>query len=150
MSKAYPLQTLLDLSQLRMDNAARLLGELLSKEMEANERTVLLAQYRNEYEARFVEAAKKGIGRDALSNYQTFLGRLDQAIAQAQQIVDASKQRTAEGQQAWLAQRSKVKAFDTLSQRHSSRELRIENRQEQKSQDEHGARERDGNSGYED
>lgn len=140
MTKPFPLQTLLDLSQLRMDDATRRLGELLAGEHEAGKRLSLLQEYRAEYHARFAADMQKGMGRQALDNYRTFLHRLDDAITQAQQMVEHSKQRTAAGQRAWIDQRGQVQAFSTLSQRHRSREQGIENRREQKTQDEHTAR----------
>ena len=140
MAKPFPLQTLLDLSQLRMDDAARRLGELLAGEQEAGQRVLLLQQYRDEYHQRFLAAAKNGIGRDAWSNYQSFLGRLDEAILQAHALVEQSKQRTAAGQREWIDKRGRVQAFDSLSERHRRRELNAENRQDQKIQDEHAAR----------
>ena len=140
MVKPFPLQTLLELSQLRMDESAKRLGALLAGEQEAGARLVLLQQYRDEYNERFVAAAQVGIGRDAWSNYQSFLARLDYAIIQAQAMVAQSKLRTADGQRELAAKHGKVKAFDTLSQRHRSRELGMETRKEQKIQDEHAAR----------
>ena len=140
MTKPFPLQSLLELSQLRMDDAARRLGELLAGEQEAGARLILLQQYREEYHQRFLAAASNGIGRDAWGNYQSFLARLDDAIAQAQAMVAHSKQQTAAGQREWINKRGRVKAFDTLSQRHLSREQYVENRKDQKAQDEHTAR----------
>lgn len=140
MAKPFPLQTLLELSQLRMDDAAKRLGQLLAGEQEAGARLLLLQQYREEYKVRFVAAAQNGMGRDAMNNYQSFLARLDDAIAQAQDLVAQSKQRTADGQREWVDKHGRVKAFDTLSQRHRSREQGIENRKEQKTQDEHATR----------
>lgn len=140
MVKPFPLQTLLELSQLRMDESAKRLGELLAGEQEAGARLILLQQYRDEYSQRFVTAAQNGIGRDAWSNYQSFLARLDDAILQAQAMVTQSKLRTAAGQRELAAKHGKVKAFDTLSRRHHTRELNVENRKEQKMQDEHAAR----------
>jgi len=140
VTKPFSLQTLLDLSQLRMDEAGRRLGELLAGEEKDGQRVLLLQQYRAEYRERFAAAAKVGIGLDAMNNYKYFLGRLDEAINQAEEMAAQAKQRTAAGQRVWLDQRSQVKAFDTLSQRHFSREQRIENRKEQKAQDEHAAR----------
>lgn len=140
MSKSFQLQPLLDLSNLRLDEATRQLGKLIAGEQEASQRVELLVQYRAEYHARFLDAASNGLGPDAWRNYQHFLGRLDQAIEQARSLVAASKQRTALGQKNWLAQRGKVKAFDTLAQRHQARALYAENRQEQKQADEHSAR----------
>jgi flagellar FliJ protein len=138
--KAFPLQSLLELSQTRMDEAARRLGQLLASEQEVEKTLTMLIQYRDEYEGRFREAAKNGMAREQWRNYQTFLGRLDEAIAQQRRVVDASKQRTAAGQQAWLDQRNKAKAFDTLSQRHKANEGRAAAKSEQRAQDEHAAK----------
>ncbi|MFA7269797.1 MAG: flagellar export protein FliJ [Sterolibacterium sp.] len=140
MAKPFPLQTLLELSQMRMDDAARRLGELLAGEQEASARVVLLQQYRDEYHQRFLDAAKNGIGRDAWSNYQSFLGRLDDAIAQAQVLATQSKQHTAAGQREWIDKRGRVQAFDSLSERHRRQMENAENRQDQKLQDERAAR----------
>lgn len=139
MTKPFSLQTLLDLSQLKMDDAARRLGELLAGEQEAGNRLNLLTQYREEYHQRFLAAAQTGISRDAWSNYQSFLSRLDDAINQANQMVAQSKQRTAAGQQAWLDQRERRQAFDTLSRRHTTQQQSLANRKEQKELDEHTA-----------
>lgn len=140
MSKPFPLQTLLDLSQQRMDDATRRLGELLANEQEASTRLELLQQYRDEYQNRFITATQNGISRKEIENYRTFLGRLDEAIIQARQMVEQSRWRTGQGQQDWLDKRGRVQAFDTLSQRHHTRQIHQENRQEQKLLDEHAAR----------
>ena len=140
MNKPFHLQPLLDLSNLRLDEAGRQLGALIAGEQEAGARLVLLVQYRDEYQARFINAASNGIGPDTWRNYQHFLERLGQAIDQAQAMVDTSKQRTADGQRNWLDKRGRVKAFDTLAQRHQARVAYADARQEQKQSDEHTAR----------
>lgn len=140
MKRQFPLQSLLDLSQLRLDEATRMLGELISGQQEAAQRLELLIQYREEYQQRFLASAKQGIGREAWHNYQTFIDRLDDAVAQAREMVAASERRTAAGQQEWLSKRGRVKAFDTLAQRHQTRVDYAESKQEQKAFDEHAAR----------
>ena len=139
MSK-FPLQSLLDLSQLRLDEATRRLGELISGEQEASQRLELLTQYRAEYQERFVAAAQAGLSPREWQNFRSFLLKLDDAVNQAGQMVTQSKQRTAAGQQEWIAKRGKVQAFDTLSQRHQARQTQAELRREQKASDEHTAR----------
>ena len=144
--KSFPLQTLLDLSNARMDDAARQLGQLVASEQEVETTLAVLLKYREEYESRFRQAARDGMTRDEWRNYQSFLGRLDEAIAQQRALAEASRLRTANGQKEWLDKRNKVKAFDTLSQRHREHEVRIEAKTEQREQDEHAAkgfRERD-------
>ncbi len=140
MNRQFPLQSLLDLSQLRLDEATRVLGGLISGQQEATQRLELLMQYRDEYQTRFLSTAQNGIGRDAWHNYRAFLDRLDAAVAQAREMVAASERRTAAGQQEWLSKRGRLKAFDTLAQRHQSRVVYAESKQEQKFLDEHAAR----------
>ncbi len=140
MTRAFPLQSLLDLSQLRLDEAGRKLGELIAGEQEASQRHDLLVQYREEYRARFVAAAQAGLSPGEWQNYAGFLGKLDEAIKQADSAKTHTKQRTVAGQQEWVAKRGRVKAFDTLSDRHQSRVAYQDQRQEQKASDEHAAR----------
>jgi flagellar FliJ protein len=138
--KAFPLQSLLDLSQSRMDDAARRLGQLLASEQEVEKTLALLEQYREEYETRFRQAAQTGLTREEWSNYQSFLSRLDEAVSQQRALVHASKQRTVDGQKEWLDKRNRVKAFDALSQRHKANEAYSEAKTEQRAQDEHAAK----------
>ena len=140
MTEPFPLQTLLDLANNRMDEAARKLGELIASENAVEEKLALLVDYRKEYHARFVEAVRNGIGPDAWRNFSAFLGKLDDAIAHQERAVSVSRQRTEQGQQAWVDQRNKVKAFDTLSHRHQSVQARKEAKQEQRLTDEHAAK----------
>lgn len=140
MNNNFKLQTLLDLSHARMDDAARQLGQLLSSEQEGAQKLAMLTQYRDEYQRGFQEAARQGLEQAQWANYQAFLARLDQAVAQQQSALEQSKQRTSDGQKVWLAQRNKSKAFDTLSQRHRSESLKAEARAEQKFTDEHAAK----------
>lgn len=140
MSENFPLQKLLELSQERADEAARKLGELIGAEKEDDRKLALLQQYREEYQARFMDAARLGIGPDEWRNFTAFLGKLDEAIAQQQSIVEASRDRTVAGQQAWIAERNRMKAFDALSQRHQKAVQRKEARQDQRLTDEHAAK----------
>lgn len=140
MSKNFPLQSILDLSHMKLDEATRRLGELIADQQQATEHHDLLVQYRDEYHARFLSAAREGLSREQWRNYQSFLERLDLAISQAGQTVTRTQQQTAAGQQDWLDKRGRVKAFDTLAQRHQAREAYAESRQEQKSLDEHASR----------
>lgn len=140
MNNEFKLQTLLDLSHARMDDAARQLGQLLASEQEGVQKLAMLEQYRDEYQRRFLEAAREGLGREQWSNYQAFLARLEEAITQQHKALDLSRQQTSEGQKAWLGQRNRAKAFDTLSERHRAQLQRASGKAEQKMTDEHAAK----------
>lgn len=140
MTGKFLLQPLLDLANTRMDEAARRLGELIASEKSSQQKLEMLQRYRTEYSERFIEATRAGIGPDAMRNFSAFIGRIDDAIAAQLRVVEQSQQYISQGQQVWMAQRSKVRAFDTLSQRHQHQQAKAESRQEQRTTDEHAAR----------
>lgn len=140
MTEPFPLQPLLDIANSRMDDAARKLGELIASDRAVEEKLELLVNYRKEYQARFIDAARNGIGPDAWRNYSAFLLKLDEAIAHQQRVASESKRRVEAGQQEWVDQRNRVKAFDTLSNRHQAQQARKEAKQEQRLTDEHAAK----------
>lgn len=140
MTGKFPLQPLLDLANTRMDEAARRLGELIASERDGQQKLEMLQSYRDEYHTRFVDAVRNGIGPDAWRNFSAFIGKLDDAIASQRRMVEQSRDRTAQGQEVWLAQRNRVKAFDTLSQRHQANAARQDAKREQKLSDEHTSR----------
>ena len=140
MRSRFHLQPLLDLAQTRTDDAARKLGELIASERSVEQKLKQLEDYRQEYHERFMQAVRDGIGPDAWRNFTAFISRLDDAITAQRRIVEQSRQQTAQGQQSWLNQRNRLKAFDTLSQRHQAGVARSEAKQEQKLTDEHAAR----------
>lgn len=140
MAKPFSLQTLLDLMQNRADDATRALGQLLAAEKDARSRLEMLQQYRQEYADKLYGNAQQGVSQQEWRNYQEFLGRLDEAIDSQTRAVKDSVQRTANGQSHWLEQRNRLKAIDTLSERHQNTERYLANRQEQKQSDEFSAR----------
>lgn len=140
MSHALPLKMLLELAHTKVDDATKRLGELLASEHACEEKLAMLQEYRTEYHRRLMEAAGEGIDPHAWRNYSRFLTKLDEAIMQQQKIVNHSKQMTAMGQQNWLGERNRLKAFDTLSQREEKKQLQKLNKQEQRMSDEHAAK----------
>lgn len=140
MPPPFALQPLLDLSKLHLDEASRELGQLIAGEQEASRRLAILTRYRDEYQARFREAAQRGISREEWSNYASFLARIDDAIVPAAQSVTVTQQRTLAGKQNWVGKQGRVRAFDTLADRHRSKLAGMQNKAEQKASDELGSR----------
>lgn len=140
MSQPFSLQPLLEIMQTRADEATRRLGQLIAAEQNQRSRLQMLEQYREEYAQRLREATADGVTRLILRNYQDFLARIDEAISQQRITVDHSESSTRAGQEHWREQNTRLKAIDTLSQRHDARERYRENRQEQKLLDEFSTR----------
>lgn len=140
MTKPFSLQTVLELMQTRADDATLRLAKLIAAERDAKSKLQMLTQYRDEYAQRFQQAAQNGLNPRDWSNYREFLNRLDEAIAQQGRAVAVQTSNTVNGQKDWQQQRTKLKAFDTLSQRHHNNEMAHEFKSEQKAQDEFAAR----------
>jgi flagellar FliJ protein len=138
--KPFSLQPILELMQNRADEATRRLADLIANENSAKSKFQMLQEYRDEYASRFQQAAQKGISQNEWHNYQEFLYRLDEAIDLQGKTVGQEERNTKAGQTHWQQQRIKLKAFDTLSQRHKTSELELEVRREQKIQDEFASR----------
>ncbi len=140
MARPFSLQPLLDVMQTRADEATRRLGQLIAAEQNQRSRLQMLEQYRDEYAQRLREASAGGVTRLILRNYQDFLSRIEEAISQQRIVVDNSERSTRAGQDHWREQNTRLKAIDTLSQRHDARERYREGRQEQKLLDEFSTR----------
>ena len=146
MTKPFALQTIHELMQTRADDATQLLARLIASERSAKDKLEMLRKYRDDYAGKFRLAAQNGLTPGEWRNYQEFLNRLDEAINAQSQAVAQQVQRTASGQANWQQQQMKLKAFDTLSERHYASENAQELKREQKSQDEFSAR-RKGDTG---
>ena len=143
MTRPFSLQTVLDLMQARADEATRNLARLIANEKDAKAKLDMLMGYRDEYAGRFRAAAQNGLTQREWQNFQHFLGRLDEAIEQQRRTVAMQERNTVAGQLQWQQQRKKLKAFDTLSERHFASENAKEMKREQKLQDEFAARDKD-------
>ena len=140
MTKPFSLQTVLELMQVRADDATHRLARLIASEREAKSKLEMLQQYRDEYATRFKQAAQNGLVQREWHNYQEFLNRLDEAIDSQLKIVELQVEHTAAGQTQWQHNRKKLMAFDTLSERHYASENALELKREQKTQDEFAGR----------
>lgn len=137
MNRRSPLNTLREMAHERVDEATRRLGELMASEHAADAKLKLLADYRREYRERFLASARQGIDPRAWQNYTNFLGRLDEAIRAQEGLVANSRQATQLGQENWVEQNTRAKAFDTLNARHEKKEAQRQGKLEQRQSDEH-------------
>ncbi|MBS4098330.1 MAG: flagellar export protein FliJ [Sulfuricella sp.] len=136
MARPFPLKTLLDLARDHSDEAGRKLAQLKIKWHEAEEKMHQLIAFREEYRNRLHLNTQTGIAMSAWREFQSFMLKLDKAIELQGDEVAKCKLRWEGGQREWLEQQRKLKAFDTLSQRHHAKEAVREAKVEQKEQDE--------------
>lgn len=136
MPRRFPLQPLVDYTQDQTDEAAKRLALLKARWQGAEDKLQQLTQYREEYQGRLAQASQGGISVTALMDYRSFLAKLDGAVEQQKEEVARCQADWERGKEEWVAQRRKLKAYQTLEQRHKAREDRREAKQEQREQDE--------------
>lgn len=136
MAKGFPLQPLLDFSQHRMDSAERALVMLKQREEFERQRLTELMDYRREYQERLRGSTGAGMAIHRLRDYQAFLSKLDQAVRQQETVVSQAHARWEQAHHRWLGERRKVKAFETLAQRHRGEENRRQEKRDQRLLDE--------------
>lgn len=140
MATPSALNTLIDLANKDVDEAAKLLGAALHAGEEADQKLDLLMHYRDDYAARCQSNLTTGISTTHFNNFQVFMQKLDHAIAGQQKVVNDAKQRIAQARAAWQACEQKKMSFVTLAERASKEDARRESWRDQKQNDEHAAR----------
>lgn len=140
MTKPFPMQPLVNLAQQKNEAATRKLGQLNRQQQDAQAKLDALLQYRKDYQQKFQDAARSGMSQADLSNFQNFIQRLDEAIAQQRGIVEKAASLVNNGRSELQDAQRKMKSFDALAQRHADGEKRREAKNEQRQTDEHAVR----------
>lgn len=140
MIKPFSLQPLVHLSQQKNDAAAKKFGQLNQQQQAAQAKLDTLIQYRKDYQARFQEAVQSGMSQSDLCNFQNFIQRLDEAIAQQSNANEQAIHSMQEGRTRLQDTQRNMKSFDTLAQRHMEKERKLEAKSEQRQLDEHTGR----------
>lgn len=132
----FPLQTLLEVTQKRYDDAERRFQQANALVDTERQKLQVIENYRQEYQQKLLAAQQSGLGVTQWKDFQVFIAKLDAAIEQQQQAVDRAIQFVHSARQQWEEQRKKLKGFETLSERHDKTEQLKESRREQKQSDE--------------
>ena len=140
MSDPRQLALLCEVSQDRRDAAGRRLGNAITLHAESAARLELLLRYRDEYRARLTEGSARGVTADELRNFREFLARLEQAIAQQKNEIEALARGVEECRGRWLAERKRGLSYDVLADRAGSAAREREARLLQKQMDEFSGR----------
>src|SRR5262245_6892789 len=119
---------------------ARDLGDSQQRLAAAEKKLQDLREYRQDYERSFQQRAMAGQPVTALRDFQVFLARLDQAIQQQGQIVEAARGDVAGHTTRWQSAARQVKAVDSVVGRWQDEERRAGDRREQKDIDERAQR----------
>ncbi len=136
MKRGRRLAAVLDILEREEAAAARRLAEALRAEADARERLAQLQAYRQDY----LQRGRQGGNGAALHNLSTFLGQLQAAIDQQQQLLHGLAGRSAAARHDWQQRRARSKALRTLLQRRRAAERQAAEHQAQRELDQWASR----------
>ncbi len=115
---------------------ARELGEGQNRLVDAEKKLEELRTYHGEYMQAFRKRAEDGTSITKLRDFQAFLARLEQALAQQEKAVAAARDQVANQRRNWQGAARQVKAVESVVDRWRSVEARADDQREQKETDE--------------
>ena len=134
------LKMLQEISAKEVDMATEALANAMKVASEAKAKQDMLLEYRQDYGKNLNKILEEGMGAEAYQNFQNIFGKLDQAIAGQQNVLDAANQQVKVHQQLWQESQRKKLSYDVLLQRSDKRELQVEQKKDQKMMDEFAMR----------
>ncbi len=136
MATDNPVKTLIDLTQTRVDDAARQLQAVTASRDGAKQQLDMLYVYRQDYLERFEKASAEGMSTVNYHNFRQFIATLDEAISQQNNILDQYELKLKQTQEHWFDQKRQLNSYETLLSRQEQERQLLNNRKEQKLNDE--------------
>ncbi|MBY0236347.1 MAG: flagellar export protein FliJ [Burkholderiaceae bacterium] len=134
------LTILLERAESERDEALRIFQEAEKRATQARNQHGELNQYRSDYQQRWTQQFASHGTMDIVACYQSFGGRLDEAISSQGNITQYADQRQAAAREKLRETDMRVAAISKLIERRQQEKNRAAQRQEQKACDEQAAR----------
>lgn len=134
------LDVLLERAEAERDEALRLLRDAEARAGALRQQHEQLAQYRTEYRTRWTQSFARSTTVDILACYQSFGGRLDQAISQQDLLSSQAEQRLTLARDQLRERELRVASVRKLLERRRLEMRRTQDRLDQKATDEQAAR----------
>lgn len=140
MKPSKRLRPIIDKARESEQNAARALAEATDRLDGARKKLAELEMYRQEYIDGLHYKTSAGLNAMQMKDYQAFLGRLDEAIGQQQQVQAGLEREADQARAGWMQEKQRLGALDKLNDRHVGRERANDERIEQAESNEHALR----------
>jgi len=134
------LKMLKEIAAKEVDLAAEALALAMKTVGEAQNKHDLLREYRLDYVKKLNKQMESGISAEEYQNFQNFFSKLDQAVIGQQEMVEFAKRQEKVQRQLWQESQRKKLSYEVLSQRTTKRELKAEQKKDQKMMDEFAMR----------
>jgi len=134
------LKMLKEIAAKEVDLAAESMAHAMKLAEEAQSKHDMLREYRQGYIEQLNKMLETGMGAEAYQNFQNFFKKLDQALAGQLEVVEMAKQQVRAQREVWQEAQRKKLSYEVLTQRSDKRELKIEQKKDQKLMDEFAMR----------
>jgi flagellar FliJ protein len=135
------LQSIAELAKNEEDQALQILAASQQEHSQAQQQLEQLTQFLKEYQGRFVEwGTQGGVSVARMQDYQSFMGRLNEAMVAQQQVVEQAEKDVQEKRREWLEKRVNTQALEKVVSRYQDEEQQQENMKEQRDSDEYASR----------
>ena len=134
------LNMLQGIASKEVDEATEALAKAMKVAAEAQSKQDMLNEYRLDYVKNLNNILEAGMGAEAYQNFQNFFGKLDQAIAGQQEVVEFANQQVKAKKFLWQESQRKKLSYEVLSDRSEKRVLKVEQKKDQKLMDEFAMR----------
>ncbi|MEQ1766315.1 MAG: flagellar export protein FliJ [Methylotenera sp.] len=134
------LNMLQGIASKEVDEATEALAKAMKVAAEAQSKQDMLNEYRLDYVKNLNKILEAGMGAEAYQNFQNFFGKLDQAIAGQQEVVELANQQVKAKKFLWQESQRKKLSYEVLSDRSEKRVLKVEQKKDQKLMDEFAMR----------
>lgn len=134
------LRMLQEIAAKEVDMAAEALAKSIKFAEEAKAKQDMLSGYRQDYVNNLNKILAEGMGAEAYQNFHQFFAKLDQAISGQQQAVEIANQKVQVNRQLWQESQRKKLSYEVLLKRSDKRELKVEQKKDQKMMDEYATR----------
>ena len=104
--------------------------------VEMQQKLAALEKYRSEYEAGFKSRAGAGVDVIGMRDFQTFLAKLGEALAQQRELVNLAAHALDAERSNWREAAQRAHVVETLAERWQSEESRAADRRDQQESDE--------------
>lgn len=140
MASSNVLGMLKGIATKEVDEATEALAKAMKLANEAQAKKEMLNEYRLDYVKNLNKILEAGMGAEAYQNFQNFFGKLDQAIAGQQEVVELANQQVKVQKQLWQESQRKKLSYEVLSDRNDNRVHKVEQKKDQKMMDEFAMR----------
>ncbi|MDT8428968.1 MAG: flagellar export protein FliJ [Pseudomonadales bacterium] len=136
MRRSQRLQPILKIAALEADKAARAMAYMEQKLTAETDKQNLLHQHLQEYRQQLQDDGRAGINAQSLRMNQQFLANIEQAIKQQKRQIELVGQQLQQVRQIWQQRDIRRQSLEKMIEKLHRQEKQLQERMEQKAQDE--------------